>query len=88
MVKTVGIAMIAICLLPMSSIAQHRGPFGGRPTYLTKATRTNSFKPQRNTPKPFIARRNAAASSFRTEKFTTSPFMKRQAAARGSFARK
>ena len=74
-----------MCLLPILSIAQSRGSFAGRPSYLVKTTRNNSFKPQRNTPKPYVASK-APVPSFSSKKFTISPFAKKPAVDRGSFA--
>jgi hypothetical protein len=85
MVKTIGIALVVICLLPILSAAQARGPFGGRTTYLAKTARDNSFKPQQNAPKPYMARK-AAVTSFSSQKFTTSPYLKKSSVSRGSFA--
>jgi hypothetical protein len=85
MAKTIRIGVVVICLLPIFAAAQSRGPFGGRPTYLAKTTRDNSFKPQRNAPKPYMAKK-AAVTSFSSKKFTTSPYLKKSSTPRASFA--
>jgi hypothetical protein len=85
MLRSIAIAAVMVCLLSTSSIAQNRGSFGGRPTYLVKTTRNNSFKPQRNAPKPYIARKTAVPS-FSGKKFPVTPYIKKSAVPRGSFA--
>src|ERR1700674_1427798 len=63
MLKPIGIVVVLICLLPILSIAQTRGSFAGRPSYLVKTTRSNAFKPQRNTPKPYVVAKRKPGSA-------------------------
>jgi len=80
----IGIAFVAMALLPLGLMAQPSGSVSRRPSYLAGTPRNTSFKQQSHATTAYISKKSAT-SSFAGKKFSVPPFLDKSRVGRNGF---